>query len=81
MLGLTGSVTIAAPSGTPTAGQKLILRFKDNGTGRSLTWNATYVAIGVTLPTTTVASKITYVGCIYNATDSQWDVVSVTTQA
>jgi hypothetical protein len=81
MLGLTGSVTIATPSGTPTTKQKLILRLKDNGTGRGLTWNATYIAVGVTLPTTTVASKITYVGCIYNATDVQWDVVSVTTQA
>jgi len=29
--------TIAAPSGTPTDGQRLILRFKDNGTGRALT--------------------------------------------
>jgi hypothetical protein len=62
-------------------GGTYVMRLKDNGTGRGLTWNATYIAIGVTLPTTTVASKITYVGCIYNATDVHWDVVFVNTQA
>lgn len=77
--------TVAAPSGTPTDGQKLMLRFKDDGTGRALTWttgsSGSYRAIGVTLPTTTVANKTTYVGCIYNTADSRWDVVAVTTEA
>lgn len=83
MLGLTGTTTIAAPSGTPTNGQKLILRIRDNGTARTLTWTTTsgaYRAIGVTLPTTTTISKLIYVGCIYNSTDTFWDVVAVTTQ-
>lgn len=76
--------TVAAPSGTPTDGQKLIIRIKDNGTARALTWTTSsgaYRAIGVPLPTTTVANKTTYVGCIYNSTDVFWDVVAVTTQA
>lgn len=73
--------TIAAPSGTPVDGQKLLIRLKDNGTARALTWNAIYRVIGSTLPTTTVATKTTYVGCIYNAADAVWDVVAVTTQA
>lgn len=73
--------TFAAPSGTPADGQKLLLRIKDNGTARALTWNATYRVIGTTLPTTTVASKTTYVGCVYNSADAVWDVVAVTTQA
>lgn len=72
---------IAAPSGTPVDGQKLIIRFKDNGTARALTWNAIYRVIGSILPATTVATKTTYVGCIYNAADAVWDVVAVTTQA
>lgn len=72
--------TIAAPSGTPVDGQKLIIRLKDDGTARALTWNAIYRVIGTILPTTTVATKTTYVGCIYNAADSVWDVVAVTTQ-
>lgn len=81
---LAQSATIAAPSGTPTDGQRLTIRLKDNGTGRALTWTTSsgaYRAIGVTLPTTTVASKVTYVGCVYNSQDSYWDVVAVTTQA
>jgi hypothetical protein len=81
---LAQAATIAAPSGTPVDGQRLILRFEDNGTGRALTWTTSsgaYRAVGVTLPTTTVASKATYVGCIYNAQDVFWDVVAAVTQA
>ncbi len=81
---LAQPATIAAPSGTPANGQKLILRIKDDGTGRALTWTTTsgaYRAVGVTLPTTTTASKVTYVGCLYNSQDTFWDVVAVATQA
>lgn len=79
--GLTGGVTVDAPSGTPTDGQSLILRFKDNGTGRALTWNGAFRAIGVTLPTTTVASKTHYVGVKWNSADSKWDVLAVAAEA
>lgn len=75
--------TIAAPSGTPTDGQKLIIRIKDNGTARALTWTTTsgaYRVVGTTLPTTTTASKTIYVGCIYNSADAYWDVVAVSIQ-
>jgi hypothetical protein len=77
---LAAAATIAAPSGTPTDGQKLVLRIKDNGTARALTWTTTsgaYRAVGVTLPTTTVISKVVYIGCVYNAQDSFWDVLAV----
>jgi hypothetical protein len=72
--------TIAIPSGTAVAGQKLTIRIKDDGTARALTWITSaggYRVIGSTLPTTTVISKTVYVGCIYNSTDSFWDVVAV----
>jgi hypothetical protein len=78
--GLTGNITLLAPSGTPSDGQRLILRIKDNGTTRTITWNAIYRVIGVTLPTSTSAGKITYVGLIYNTTDVKWDVVAVGTE-
>lgn len=81
IIGLTGNITLAAPSGTPTDGQKLILRIKDAGTSVGITWNATYRVIGVTLPTSTTANKTSYIGCIYNSTDVFWDVVAVGTQA
>ena len=82
---LANALTINADAGTPTDGQRTILRFKDNGTGRALTWTTgasnSFRAIGVTLPTTTVANKTTYVGCVYNSADSRWDAVAVTTEA
>jgi hypothetical protein len=61
---LAAGLTINAPTGTPLDGDKLIFRFLDNGTGQTLTWNATYTVIGTTLPTSTTASKMVYVGCI-----------------
>ena len=78
---LAAALTINAPIGTPVDGNKLIIRLLDNGTSRALTWNGTYTVIGVTLPTSTTISKTTYVGCIYNAGATRWDVVAVTTQA
>jgi len=78
---LAAGLTINAPTGTPLNGDKLIFRLLDNGTSRSLTWNGTYTVIGVTLPTATTISKTTYVGCIYNANNTRWDVIAVTTQA
>ena len=78
---LAAGLTINAPTGTPVDGDKLMFRLLDNGTGQTLTWNATYTVIGVTLPTTTTANKTTYVGAIYNANNTRWDVIAVTTQA
>ena len=81
---LTGNIIIAIPSGTPVDGQKLTIRLEDNGTSRNISWTTSaggFRAVGITLPTTTVGSKVTYVGCVYNATDLFWDVVATVTQA
>lgn len=75
------ALTVANPTGTAVQGQKLVYRIKDDGTGRAITWGADFRAIGVTLPTTTTASKLLYVGCIYNTTDSKWDVIAVKEEA
>ena len=72
--------TVFTVTGTPTAGQKLIIRVKDAGVAKALTFTG-FTAIGCTIPTTTTANKTTYVGAIYNATTPTWDVVAVTTQA
>ena len=68
-------------TGTPTDGQKLIIRIKDNGTARAITWGTSWRAIGVTLPTTTTVSKTMYVGAVYNSADSKWDVLAVGQEA
>ena len=79
------ALTINADAGTPTDGQKIIFRFKDNGTARALTWTTgtskSFRAVGITLPTTTVASKTLYVGCVYNSADSRWDAIATSQEA
>ena len=75
------ALALANPTGTWDEGQPLMIRIKDNATARAITYGTDYRAIGVTLPTTTVLSKTTYLGIIYNSTDTKWDVVGVTTQA
>ena len=74
-------LTLANPTGSWVQGKDLVIRIKDNATPRAITYDTKYRAIGVTLPTTTVASKTTYLGIIYNSTDDTFDVIGVTTQA
>lgn len=78
---LAAGATFGAPTGTPVNGQALVIRVKDNGTARSLAYNAIYRAVGVTLPTTTVISKTLYLGMIYNSADTRWDVLLVSREA
>ena len=79
------ALTINADAGTPTDGQRIMFRFEDNGTPRALTWTTGvskgFRAVGVTLPTTTVATKVLYVGCIYNLADDRWDALAVGQEA
>jgi hypothetical protein len=75
---LAANLTINAPTGTPVDGDKLAFRILDNGSTRTLTWNATYTVI--VLPPATTPNKTVYVGCVYNANNTRWDVVAVTTQ-
>lgn len=82
---LAAGITINADSGSPVNGQKLVFKFLDNASPQTITWASgsagTYQAIGITLPTTTTASKILYVGFIYNANASRWDGVATVVQA
>jgi hypothetical protein len=74
-------LTLANPTGTWVQGQALMIRIKDNGSARTIAYDTKFRAIGVTLPTTTVSSKTTYLGVIYNATDDKFDIMGVTTEA
>jgi hypothetical protein len=74
-------LTLANPTGTFAEGQSLIIRVKDNGTARTIGYGANFRAIGVTAPTTTVANKTTYIGCIFNSTDTKFDIVGTCTEA
>jgi len=74
-------LTLANPTGTPTDGQAMIVRILDNGTGRTIAYGAGYRAIGVTLLTTTTASKTSYLGGFWNAADSKFDITAVGEEA
>jgi hypothetical protein len=81
---LTGTSAFAVPSGTPVNGQKLTIRLYAASTQTISSWSSSsggYKAIGATLPTSVDAGKTVYVGCVWNSTDSFWDVVAVATQA
>lgn len=71
---LATNATFAAPSGTPKEGNSLVIRITPDATPRTLAFNAIFRAVGITLPTTTVASKTIYLGATYNSTATKWDV-------
>ena len=74
---LASAATFAAPSGTPTQGQQLLIRIKDNGTAQTLAFNSIYRASAdLAFPTATVANKTLYLGFVYNATDTKWDMIA-----
>ncbi len=68
-------------SGTPTNFQPLVYRIKDNGTGRTISWGASFSPMGVALPTTTVANKVLTVGFIYDSVLAVWGCVASLTEA
>ena len=73
---LDQACTFGAPTGTPVNGQKLIIRIKPDATPRVIGWNAIYVARGAVLPLITVANKYIYVGFVYNAAATTWDLLA-----
>lgn len=76
-----GALLFNSPGGTLVQGRSLVIRIKDNGTARALTWNAVFRAMGIALPSTTVLSKTLYLGFFYNTTDTKWDLVASAQEA
>lgn len=75
---LAAGATFGAPTGTPTNGQTLIIRVKDNATARTLAFNAIYrFSTDLPAPTTTVISKTLYLGFVYNSADTKWDCLAL----
>jgi hypothetical protein len=63
-------------SGTPSAGDPLIITIKDDGTARALTFGASFASSGnVTLPTTTVISTKLTLGFQWDSAASVWRLV------
>lgn len=60
-------------------GQKIILRLRQDGTGSRTLIFGTSVRFCTDIPSitlSTAANKLDYIGIIYNATDSKYDIVS-----
>lgn len=76
-----GALKFNNPSGTPTPGQSIVIRIKDNGTARALTWDTQYRALGTPLPSTTVLSKTLYLAFFWNTTDTKVDLVGSAQEA
>lgn len=78
-LAAAGNRTIAVPSNA-TAGQKIVIQHYASGGARTLALNTGAggfrFGTDVTALTETASGKTDYIGCIYNDTDSKWDVVA-----
>lgn len=75
------ALALANPSGTAVDGWGVVIRIKDNGTARAISYGTQYHAIGVTLPTTTVVGKTLYLAGIWNIEDTTLDIIAVGQQA
>jgi hypothetical protein len=73
------AAAFANPTGTPANGQQLLIRIKDNGTARALTWGTAYVEGSGSLPATTVLSKILTLTFRYNTDNAlnKWQCLAV----
>ena len=69
-------------SGTPVDFQGMIIRLKDNGTARALTFTgAKFEAKGTALPTTTVAGKVLTVAFLYDSVTGKFGCVGAQKEA
>jgi hypothetical protein len=73
---ITGTLTIDAPTGTPTDGQGLIYKIKC-ANSQTYSFNGIFKGGVVSLPTAHAgSSKYDYLGFLWNADSSTWDIVA-----
>lgn len=72
-----GALLVAAPSNPNTEGQRLVIRIRDNGTPRAITWSAVFSAYGATdLPNTTVANRTMIYEFVRNVAINRWELIA-----
>lgn len=69
---LAVAITGFTITGTINNFHRLLVRIKDNGTARAITWGSSFEAGAVALPTTTVAGKTLLVGFIGDSVDAKF---------
>ena len=82
MTGLASNLTIQNPLGNNDFyGQTLLIRIKDDGTPRTLSWGVNFIGVVEALPTTTVAGKEQYFLFIFRETGGgDWDFIGKAVQ-
>ena len=72
-----GTLTIAAPTGTPSNGQKLIFRLYSANT-QTFSWNSAFQgSTDLALPSASSGSnKYDYMGFIWNSSNSKWQMLA-----
>lgn len=74
----TGGLLFNAPTWTAAEMEVRVIRIKDNGTARALTWNSFFRgSANLPLPSTTTLGKVMYLQFIYNATDTKADLIGI----
>jgi hypothetical protein len=63
-------------TGTPSAGDLMMIQITDNGTARGLTFGTSFGATTIALPTTTVISTLLRMLFQYNPTNSKWEIIA-----
>ena len=72
---LAETLTVNAPTGTPSDGQQLILRIKTDSTLRAISFNSIFQKTNVDLPFSLNSGSAGYYTFIYNGVEEEWDIV------
>ena len=72
-----GALLFNNPTGTAVQGQELLIRIKDNGTARALTYGGQFRGSSdLALPATTIVNRTLYMKFIFNSADTRWDLLA-----
>jgi hypothetical protein len=75
------ALSIANPTWSiPVDAARLMIRIKDNGSSRALTWGSAYASGGLALPAATTAGKMMHLGFIYFASTDKWILLASTVE-
>lgn len=75
--GQTAAIAISNPTGTPVDGEGLLIEIKGTA-DRAITWGTAYIAdsqYGLSLPSTTVTTKTTFITFVWNEALAKWVAV------
>ncbi len=79
---LAVTAAFAVPSFATQNGMSLLMRIKDNGTARAISFAVGYTNVsGLDTPTATIANKLLTIGAIYNSATSKWEIQGINQQA